>query len=309
MDIICGIDGGGTKTIMELRSLDNVFLCRKTFGAFNINSIGEHAFEQLAQAMLLEIKKHGDCKSICIGTAGSSNPRTGELFRKAASEVGYAGALSILGDHEIAMAGALGDRDGLILIAGTGSICYGRKASEKAIRCGGWGHLLDDAGSAYAIARDGFQAAVRSYDNRIPKTLLQEKLFSSLSIRTAEELVPIFYSSMDKAKVASYAGLVVEAAEEGDIIAGQILKENARALYEMAAAVIRECELKSGTLAFLGGVFANFEIVRDLVTRIMAEHFPDIRCVMPGKIEEMQDDACKDAAAGAADLAFAARSN
>lgn len=90
------------------------------------------------------------------------------------------GVIRLVGDHETALAGALEEPAGVILIAGTGSICYGVNESGAKFRAGGYGHIIDDAGSAYAIGRDILKAVVRSSDGRQGQTVLKEKKHSAI---------------------------------------------------------------------------------------------------------------------------------
>lgn len=169
MIMVAGIDGGGTKTTVEVCGQNGELVKRKTFGAFNLNSIGEAAFEQLLGEIFDFIKACGEVHTVCIGAAGISNPSVQMLTEKVKKEKKFPGELLLRGDHEIALYGAVRDAAGCILIAGTGSICLGKKNSnseEKLIRAGGWGHLIDDGGSGYSLGRDALNAVVQSYDKR-----------------------------------------------------------------------------------------------------------------------------------------------
>ncbi|WP_312430280.1 BadF/BadG/BcrA/BcrD ATPase family protein [Lacrimispora sp.] len=116
-----------------------------------------------------------DCRGICIGAAGISNRDTAKLLTRNLKEQGMQGVIRLVGDHETALAGALEEPAGVILIAGTGSICYGINESGAKFRAGGYGHIIDDAGSAYAIGKDILKAVVRSSDGRQGQTVLKER--------------------------------------------------------------------------------------------------------------------------------------
>lgn len=297
MQIVCGVDGGGTKTILEIRSTQDEFIIRKTFGAFNINGIGEEAFYCLIKNLFFEINQYGICESLCIGAAGISNPKVGLLIQNAAQTCGFNGKLQLVGDHEIALFGALGNQDGVILIAGTGSICYGKKKDGTRVRCGGWGHLIDDGGSAYAIARDGLAVAVQSYDGRRLDTTLQDMIFQKLEINSAEALIPIIYSaSMDKAKIAALAPIVMEAAAQGIPSAIEILDQNVIKLADLADTALKKLELTRGKIALMGGVLTQSDDMRIRTIRELKNRYPDVECIQ----------AKEDAAAGAVMMALLA---
>lgn len=138
MKFAAGIDGGGTKTTLELRDLQGNALGRRTFGAFNLNSIGRERFAALLEEIAGCLRETGECAALCIGAAGISNPAMEELVSAAMDRAGIK-CWQLVGDHEIALCGALGGQPGCALIAGTGSICFGRtgKGEQPAPAAGG----------------------------------------------------------------------------------------------------------------------------------------------------------------------------
>jgi len=263
---IAGIDGGGTKTTVELRSLQNEVMKRRVFGAFNVNSTGEAFFERLLRELCEELAPMQDCMCLCIGAAGISNPKVHKMISGVLQEYRFGGRLLLKGDHEIALRGALGKEEGMILISGTGSICYGRSKDGRIVRAGGWGHIIDDGGSAYAIARDAFAAVVQSCDGRIGETLLREYFFQRLNIHTPEEIVPFLYNPQtDKGAIAAFALFVEQAATEGDPAALEIISRNASLLMDLMKAVCQKLEQPVAKVALLGGMLSHDTILRKRV--------------------------------------------
>lgn len=175
MPYCVGIDGGGTKTAVELRWSDHSSNARAVFGPLNCNSDRPAAAKTLADTMAWLAAQPGGltgCGALCIGSAGISNPDAYHFLENTVRAGGYRGPLQIVGDQVTALAGALGTPVGTVLIAGTGSICYARTADGHERRSGGWGHLIDDEGSAYALGRDILRAVVRAADGRAPATAL-----------------------------------------------------------------------------------------------------------------------------------------
>ena len=177
--LIAGIDGGGTHTRLELRDGDNHFLRREEFGAFNLNSIGEAAFRRLLRQVFAACGGMTDCEKICIGAAGISNPAVGDILMQELNDAGFTGKWKLCGDQEIALRGAM-DCPGAAVIAGTGSICFGKNRDGQTARSGGYGHLIDDGGSGYALGRDVFRAAVRALDGREEDPAILKAVYARL---------------------------------------------------------------------------------------------------------------------------------
>ena len=125
MKFVAGIDGGGTKTRILCCDLQGKQIAAREYGPFNLNSIGEEAFRNLIAEITTFLKATGDCTALCIGAAGVSNPRMGDLIAQAMETAGIA-RWKLVGDQEIALWGALEGSPGVSVVAGTGSICCGR---------------------------------------------------------------------------------------------------------------------------------------------------------------------------------------
>lgn len=252
---LVGIDGGGTKTRVELRDQQNHLLERKIYGAFNLNSIGEAAFYDLLREIFsLDMQ---DCCGICIGAAGVSNPKVEEILRQVLQEIHYEGPWKLCGDQEIALRGAM-DVPGLAVIAGTGSICFGKNKKGETARSGGYGHLIDDWGSGYALGRDALSAVVKTLDGREDHQNICEEVFGRLKINTAQELISFVYSSdTKKADIAALAAVVLELAEREDPGALSILRKEAQEVKNMVSAVQRRLSLDGCAIALLGGLFSS----------------------------------------------------
>lgn len=262
---ILGIDGGGTHTRAELRDERNTFLRRGMFGPFNLASIGESGFRLRLQEVFAWVGDMGQLLSICVGGAGSSGGAMGTVLQEELDAAGFSGKLTLCGDHEIALAGAI-KGPGCILIAGTGSICCGRNAAGETVRCGGWGHLLDDGGSAYAIGRDALRAALFTMDGRLPDNVLHSAVMQRLSASDAADLVRyVYYEAAGKAEIAALAPLVLDTAEQGDPISLDILRSQAKELTSLVQAVLRRTNLQNPPIALLGGLLERDTIYRRLV--------------------------------------------
>ena len=290
MRFAAGVDGGGTRTTVECRTMEGAALCREVFGPFNLNSVGEERFTALLEEIAAFLGKTGECAALCIGAAGVSNPRVRELTARVMDGLC---PWRLAGDHEIALHGAHSGGPGLALIAGTGSICCGKNERGEAVRAGGWGHLIDDGGSGYALGRDLLSAVVRQWDGRGEETALTRLLLARLEIETPQELVAYVYGG-DKSRVASLAPLAGQAAAQGDRTALDIYARNGAELGELVLAAAKRLGMETGEVALLGGLLTGDGRLREALTAWLAERAPGLRCIEPRQ----------DAAAGAAMLAL-----
>ena len=188
------VDGGGTKTRVCCCSLDGAEIETRTFGAFNINSIGLEKFRTLLSDITAFLKSVGECSAVCIGSAGISNEVMADAVSDAMKDAGIRN-WKLVGDNVIALAGALDGGAGIILIAGTGSICFGRGRNGEEARSGGWGHLIGDEGSAYALGRDALSAVARAMDGYGKQTMLTSLLASELGLDTRSRIISYMKSS------------------------------------------------------------------------------------------------------------------
>ena len=279
MKIIAGIDGGGTKTKVICQDLQGKIIAEEKFGAFNLNSIGETGLSDLLIQICDFLQKKGECVSICIGAAGVSNPQMKKMIDSAMEQSGIK-KWKLIGDHEIAFWGALEGKEGVALIAGTGSICYGRNEEGKNIRVGGWGHLIGDEGSGYAIGRDALQAVTHLKDGYGEPTQLAELLNEQLSLNSRQKIIDYTYKN-NKSYVAQISQLVEQAASQGDAVSIKILQDNAFSVSKQVIAAVRQLRVKTGEVALCGGLLENDTIYRKFVIREIEKGCPGFDCVAP----------------------------
>jgi len=200
--------------------------------------------------------------SACLGFSGGPVDKEALLRDMIPSE-----RITVTNDALIALSGATAGQPGLIAIAGTGSIAFGRNARGQTTRAGGWGYLFGDEGSAFYITRQALRAALRSEEGWGPATSLRFILLHATGAPDINELLHRFYTpEFPRPRIAAHAKLVDEAAENGDATALNILNEAAQQLAILAAAV-RSKLFKAGESAcvsYAGGVFRS---------RILLERF------------------------------------
>ncbi len=263
-----GVDGGGTRTRAVVAGEDLVPMGRGGSGPANASTrplplVVETILEAVGDAAVSAVVAAERAEGVGVGLAGVASAGLVGPLTAALEERFGAGKVLVTTDARVALAGASpGDPDGpgVVLIAGTGAIAYGRNRAGEEARAGGWGPLLGDEGSGYAIARQGLAAVVRDLDGRGPKTLIRELLFASeRGIHSLEELLAKVYRTEGGAgDVAAYFPVVLQAAAKGDAEARRILADAGKELALAALTVIRKLGLEGEDfpVSTVGGVFA-----------------------------------------------------
>jgi len=285
MGYYCGWDGGGSKTEVLCRDENGRELGHAFFGPLNINGASrERVAQTIADAVAYMASMPGGlegCLKLVIGTAGVSNTQIFSFLSEHVRGEGYQGKLSIVGDQEIALAGAI-EGPGAVLIAGTGAICCGRDGSGNRTRVGGFGHLIDDGGSGYAIGRDILMAVVRAWDGRAPKTCLTEAVFARLGVSDVSGVITWLYSSTTgKKEVAAFAPLLLDALALGDSAAQDIAASAAQELSALAIAAWKNLALCDGELAVTGSVLTHYVAIREQVKSLCGAQIPQMRVIAP----------------------------
>lgn len=267
------MDGGGTRTRAVVAGEDLVPMGRGASGPANAATrplplVVETVLDAVSDAAASAVVTAAHAEGVGVGLAGVESAGLAAPLTAALEEHLGVGRVLVTTDARIALAGASpGDPEGpgVVLIAGTGAIAYGRGRDGSEARAGGWGPLLGDEGSGYAIARQGLAAVVRDLDGRGPKTAIRKFLFESeRGVHTLEQLLAKVYRSEGGAgDVAAYFPVVLAAAKAGDAEAHQILAEAGRELALAAVTVIRKLALEKEIfpVSTIGGVFAAGDLL------------------------------------------------
>jgi N-acetylglucosamine kinase-like BadF-type ATPase len=281
-NLLLGIDGGGSHTVALLAAADGdnrwTILGRGEAGPSNLQAVGSAAalaaLDKAVAAVFAATKRpRATVAAACLGLAGAARPDDQEIIMDWARYVRLAGEVEIKTDAEILLAAGTPGGWGLAIIAGTGSIAYGRRADGRTARAGGWGYLLGDEGSGYALTLAGLQAVVQAADQRGAATSLSEQFLTRLGLKKPQELVrAIYQGGLDRAALAELAPLVLQSAEEGDPVALAIVDKAANELAVTAATVVRKLDLPSDELALAlsGGVLLASEDYRQRILKELA---------------------------------------
>lgn len=283
MALFLGIDGGGTKTICAV-SDGSTLLGTGTGGGSNVVRLGElQARESLHSAILEACKAAGvngsGVERTCIGVAGATVPQVCDAVRRFISEV-VPGEVSVVGDNEVALEAAFSGAPGVIVASGTGSIAYGLNEQGKTARAGGLGFAISDEGSGHWIGRAAVAAAIRAFD-REQETQLHCYINDAFQVDTREQVIKVA-NATPPPDFARLFPFVVQAAEEGDAVAAEVLARAGEELAELAAIVIGK--LWSGDTAvrvgMVGGVFQNSASVRQSFRDAIMAKYPKVELNM-----------------------------
>ncbi|HTS86882.1 MAG TPA: BadF/BadG/BcrA/BcrD ATPase family protein [Gemmatimonadales bacterium] len=236
-DIVVGVDAGGTKTIAIVAEGARI-IARAAGPAAKMRSgrgiACAAAIAEVARRALADTGRRR-AEALVAGVAGAGREEEREELRQALRSEDCAERLLVTGDTEIALAAAFGDRPGIVVTAGTGSIAVARDVVGRLHRAGGLGWQMGDEGSGYAIGRAALGAVGRAADGRSPRTELTPLLLQATHSETIEGLVR-WAAAAGVSEVAALAPAVMEGAQKGDTIAAGIVDYAAR---ELAALVYR----------------------------------------------------------------------
>ena len=199
---IVGLDIGGSKTHAVSRhrtAVVDVFA-----GSANLSSVGEAEAGRQLDAILVQLAECGAITAVCAGAAGVDTPEAEERLRQLIASRLPGAAVKVVHDTELILATAE-LTTGIALIAGTGSVAWGRDASGRVARAGGWGYLLGDEGSGYSIAREAVRHALRLADEGQPPDQLSRQLTAACNLQRAAQLIDHFYANQERRYWAGHA--------------------------------------------------------------------------------------------------------
>ena len=191
--------------------------------------------------------------SACLGFSGGPEDKEAILH-----EILRADKISLSNDALIALVGATAGEPGVVTIAGTGSISFGRNASGKTARAGGWGYVFGDEGGGFDLTRQALRAALRWEEGWGEPTSLHALLLDATGAADANDLLHRFYTAdFPRPDIAALSKFVEMAAGYGDKVAGGILHEAAQRLATITAAVRRQifADDEPARISYVGGVF------------------------------------------------------
>ena len=285
MSYLLGLDGGGTKTDCVVSNTQGDVIGMGRAGPSSPLRCGfDAAFQSLSEAAAEALKEaklpSTALASVCAGLAGAGRSsvvrRTTEFLAKA-----FPGAQThVATDYEIALEAAVGIGAGVVLIAGTGSVAYGRNDPGETARAGGYGPWVGDEGSAFDIGRRAISAVARTRDMSAPPTLLSSLSLAALNCPDWEELTDRTMRNPDEVFPKLFP-VVAAAADAEDSAAREILFTSAIGLANLAMIVVRKLGLgDSGSefpLVKCGGVFGHSRMLDSLLDSVVSSGAPQAK--------------------------------
>lgn len=278
MPLYLGIDAGGTKTESAV-SNGAELLGQAIAGTCKVSRVGE---EQARRNLHEAIRK--SCESarvspqsisqVCIGMTGASVPAAVAWAQRVIHDL-VPGEVKVIGDHIIAHRAAFGSMPGVLVIAGTGSIAYGRNEKGDTARAGGWGSAVSDEGSAFWIGREAVSIALRQHDMARSNGLLST-IAQCWKVSTLEEIVRAVNTD-PAAHFPELATVIAAAAEQGDPTAQIITTRAGKELAALAGAVITRLWPPNSVVrvAMAGGVLQGSGLVRRALQEAIQTDYPN----------------------------------
>jgi N-acetylglucosamine kinase-like BadF-type ATPase len=290
--IFLGIDGGGSKTSCLIGDEISILGSGSAAGS-NLVRVGETQAREarataIRQACAVAQVVPSQIQRVYVGLAGAARPEIRDRVLQIVSEL-IPGDVEVVGDIVIVLQAAFSDGPGVIVIAGTGSIAYGRNSEGDTARAGGWGFAISDEGSGHWIGRSFVAAAIRACDegeDQNPRAL--ESLMKSWRLETREQLIPAA-NATPPPDFAALFPMVLSLADSGDPIAREVLLQAGTELAKLAGTVIRRLfpQSHSVPVAMSGGVFGSSALVRQVFYNNLRSAHPEA-AINPSVIEPVR---------------------
>ena len=291
MIYILGVDAGGTKTTTCIADNKSNKISESISGSGSFRSVGvKKAADNLNRAVF-EAMRQADMgegvifESSCFGFAGFNVPDDIRHYKKIAHNSMLKKHLnlqksSIVNDTRIGLEAGSSAANKIIVIAGTGSNCFGINDSGEQAGSTGWDHLLADEGSGYSVSIKALRAVMRAFDGRGEKTLLSGAILNELGLNKETDIAGWVYGEVfSKERIGSLARLVCKAAYDGDHISRDILSKEAEEAVLSVSTVASKLGLArmEFDLVFVGGLFKCEKYFKDLVIEGLESRFDRIR--------------------------------
>jgi N-acetylmuramic acid 6-phosphate etherase len=279
---ILGVEGGGTKTawvLVQHKGEEMHVLERGRLPPSNLRLTSPERLREIFQEFPRPVDRAG------VFLAGCVTDEDKALLARLCNET-WPGAKIVTGsDRESGMAAALGNGDGIVVNAGSGSSVTGRR-DGRLEKAGGWGHILGDAGGAYFLVVQALRLIVREYDLHRGEVQFTARILQALSLNDLDELVR-WAQEADKMEVALLAPVVFEAAAAGDERVLEIIEEGARVLSAYTEAVASRLHLLAPKVMLMGGLFQRDSLYAHAFRRRLKKNLPDARVAAAERAPEM----------------------
>ncbi|WP_251036840.1 N-acetylglucosamine kinase [Arthrobacter sp. ISL-28] len=298
MPLVLGLDIGGSKThaILARNAVNHKAddgaqrVSEVSVGSANITSVGEPAasaaLDELAIRLGVGTRESHGIHTVCAGAAGADTAGSRERLAALLSRRFPGARIQVVHDTRIILAAA-GLDAGTVLISGTGSAAWARNVEGSEARAGGWGFLLGDEGSGYAITRSAVRNALAEHDRGQPAGPLSASILEETGAAEPPALLDLFYRNPERRYWASLAGAVFADAALGDGSSTAIVEDAAEQLASLAVTVNQRLGTVGGTAAtgtaalpvlMAGGMLVNQPALAGRVRKLLERRgLTDIR--------------------------------
>ncbi len=279
--IAVGVDAGGSSTV-AIAMRDGELLRPATGPGANVGITGVDRAAVTIGDTISAASDSARPDAVVVGVAGGGTERTASALLAALTSRFPQTRIEVTDDAHVALRAGVPAGDAVALIAGTGSIAYA-EIDGKVYRAGGFGYLVGDEGSGFAIGASAIRLALKSAEGRAPEDALTQAVLTRIGAQNARETVAFLYcSDAPVATVASFAGLVLETAAAGERSSVKIVQSAALDLFELVRAICRVASIGSGKetpLALCGGVLGENSMLTYLLETRLTNELPHLAIV------------------------------
>lgn len=286
-----GIDGGGTKTKFVLVNEENKLISTVEKGTCHFNQVGYDGLQRVLEDGIEELLKEeninrSEIKKVGLGLAGygkveSIALKIKDAVKKALKDIDFV----LNNDVQIAHAGALNEKDGIVVIAGTGSIGYSLNKGENK-RVGGFGYTIGDEGSAYWVGRKAVECFSKEADGRYEKGALYTIFKEELALKDDYEIIAYMNEEIkaDRREVAKFARFCSKAANEGDKYALDIFNDAGKELASIINTLAKDFKEKEILASYIGGLFRAEDLILNPLRENLNEGIKIVSPVYPPEV-------------------------
>ncbi len=304
MTFFMGIDGGGSTLRVAV-----VNESLKMVGDYHDNQsvnpvvVGKEVSQQRIQQGIQRALQHAQCdaaaiRAVAIGVAGASSSHATEWLNDILRPVLPTTRIVPSSDFEIALVGAHAERQGVLLLSGTGSVAFGINERGETAQAGGWGYLLGDEGSGYWLGLQALRHLIAVADGRESSSSLAAAVLRTLDLPDARALITwVYHAGQPRTReIAALAPLVLHAAGMNDKVANRIVERGVRELVTLVNTINKRLKLKQPRIAFAGGMLQIFNpLTEKLCARLDLSMLPEalyspvIGAALLAKLTEKQE--------------------
>lgn len=288
MPYVFGVDGGGTQSRAILMTDRGRVVYLGKGPALNYHDVGASQVSSSVNRIFNDALRNSraraeECRGVCLGLAGCGQEQDRAILQPLFDGLFGKDKYVLMSDAQIALVSGTLSESGIIIIAGTGSMIYGRNEDGMDGRVGGYGSLLSDEGSGYHIGLDALKAIVRHHDGMDDKPGFQKTVFDHLGVQRIGDLISWVNSgNASRDRIAALAELVIRAAAEDDPTADAILERQADALARCVNALHRRLSFSERVdIVLSGGLFSDASYYWQLVRRKIHYFLPGANVLSP----------------------------